>query len=99
MNSIDTLFRALRSRKRKAFIPFLTAGDPDLPGTEVLVREVAGRGADLIEIGFPYSDPIADGAVIQPSYSRALERGLHIDDIFEWSRRLMASPFAGRGIP
>jgi tryptophan synthase alpha chain len=82
MNAIDELFRRLRSEKRKAFMPFITAGDPDLETTRLLVREVAKRGGDLVEIGFPYSDPIADGSVIQASYHRALSRGLRMDDIF-----------------
>jgi tryptophan synthase alpha chain len=83
MNPIDVLFQKLRSQGQKAFIPFLTAGDPDLEATTYLVQEVAKRGASLVEIGFPYSDPIADGAVIQASYTRALDRGLRIDDIFK----------------
>ena len=86
MNAIDTLFRELRAAKRKAFIPFVTAGDPDLGTTTRLVTEVSRRGASLIEIGFPYSDPIADGSVIQASYTRALARGVKIDDIFSAAR-------------
>src|SRR5579875_1719103 len=82
MNPIDTLFQHLRSQRRKAFIPFLTAGDPDLAVTTQLVRTLAHCGADMLEIGFPYSDPIADGPVIQASYTRALERGVRVEDIF-----------------
>jgi tryptophan synthase alpha chain len=82
MNPVDALFQRLRVAGRKAFIPFITAGDPDLEFTKALVRELVRRGADLIEIGFPYSDPIADGPVIQASYTRALARGLRVDDIF-----------------
>lgn len=63
-------------------MPFVTAGDPDLDATCAVIRELAARGVDLIEIGFPYSDPIADGPVIQASYTRALQRGLHVDDVF-----------------
>jgi tryptophan synthase alpha chain len=85
MNPVDELFQRLRSQGRKAFIPFITAGDPDLDTTTLLARELADHGADLLEIGFPYSDPIADGAVIQASYSRALEKGLKINDIFAWA--------------
>jgi tryptophan synthase alpha chain len=65
-----------------AFMPFITAGDPDLAATAKLIEELARRGVDLIEIGFPYSDPIADGPVIQASYTRALGHKLHVDDIF-----------------
>jgi tryptophan synthase alpha chain len=87
-NPIDTLFRSLRAARRKAFIPFVTAGDPDLAATEAVVAELARRGAALVELGFPYSDPIADGAVIQASYTRALRRGLRIADAFACAARL-----------
>src|SRR5476651_1400518 len=83
MNPIDSLFQRLRTAKRKAFIPFLTAGDPELSFTEKLLPRVAAAGADLIEVGFPFSDPIADGPVIQASYTRALDRGLKLKDIFQ----------------
>ncbi|MSU76851.1 MAG: tryptophan synthase subunit alpha [Gemmataceae bacterium] len=82
MDPIDELFIRLKTAGRKAFIPFLTAGDPDLAGTAHLLRESARRGASLIEIGFPYSDPIADGSVIQASYTRALNKGVTVDAIF-----------------
>jgi tryptophan synthase alpha chain len=81
MNPIDTVFRRLGSEGRKAFIPFVTAGDPDMRTTVRLIDELSRRGASLIEVGFPYSDPIADGSVIQASYTRALDRGIRIDDI------------------
>lgn len=82
MNALDARFQQLRSNGRKAFIPFLTAGDPDIGFTEKILQKVAAAGADLIEIGFPFSDPIADGPVIQASYTRALDRGLKLADIF-----------------
>jgi tryptophan synthase alpha chain len=90
MNPVDALFQELRAAGRRAFIPFVTAGDPDLDTTARLVRELAGRGASLIEIGFPYSDPIADGSVIQASYTRALARGLRIDEVFACVQGLTA---------
>lgn len=100
MNAIDALFRRLRDQKRKAFIPFLAAGDPDLKATAQLVRGLAEQGASLIEIGFPYSDPIADGPVIQASYTRALEHGLRVDEIFACLRELHATaPFADGTVP
>jgi tryptophan synthase alpha chain len=92
MNPIDQLFARLRAEKRKAFIPFLTAGDPDADGTVLLARTLAENGASLIEIGFPYSDPIADGPVIQASYTRALARGLRLADVFACARRVAALP-------
>jgi tryptophan synthase alpha chain len=66
----------------KAFIPFITAGDPSLPITEQLVLEMAGNGADLIEIGIPFSDPVAEGLVIQRADERALAGGVTTDKIF-----------------
>src|SRR5262245_8981162 len=99
MNPVDALFLQLRSQKRKAFIPFVTAGDPDLDATAQVVEELARRGAGLIELGFPYSDPIADGSVIQASYTRALQRGLRQRDIFACARRLVDGVLAPRGIP
>ena len=68
MSAIDQLFRDLRAAKRKAFMPFVTAGDPDLAFTAAVIRELAARGAIICEVGIPYSDPIADGPVIQASY-------------------------------
>jgi len=79
---IAATFARLRSEKRMAFMPFITAGDPDLPMTQKLIRELAAKGVDLIEVGFPYSDPIADGPVIQASYTRALGHHLHVSDLF-----------------
>jgi tryptophan synthase alpha chain len=81
-------------------MPFLTAGDPDLGITAQVLRQLAGHGASLIEVGFPYSDPIADGPVVQASYTRALERGIRIDDILGCVRQLGGTPlFAEQRIP
>jgi len=65
--SIDDVFARCSEEKRAAFVPYLTAGDPDLKRTEELLRAVADAGADLIELGVPFSDPVADGPVISPS--------------------------------
>lgn len=83
MSSIDALFQNLRSSGRKALMPFVTAGDPDLDFTAAVLREVVKRGASLCELGIPYSDPIADGPVIQASYTRALEKGVKLRQILE----------------
>jgi tryptophan synthase alpha chain len=83
MSAIDQLFQTLRSNARKAFIPFVTAGDPDLEFTADVLKELAKRGASLCEVGIPYSDPIADGPVIQASYTRALAHKIKVRDIFE----------------
>jgi tryptophan synthase alpha chain len=86
MNPIDALFHELRAGGKKALIPFLTAGDPDLDATSLLIRVLAKHGASLVEIGFPYSDPLADGPVIQASYTRALDKGIRVDAILECVR-------------
>jgi len=83
MSAIDTLFDALRKSGRKAFMPFVTAGDPDLPFTADVLRELVARGANLCELGVPYSDPIADGPVIQASYTRALDKHLKLASVFQ----------------
>src|SRR5260370_20972360 len=82
MIPIDTTFQCLRQRGQKAFIPFLTVGDPNLSATLDIAKTLARSGASILEIGFPYSDPLADGPIIQASYTRALDRGLRLDDIF-----------------
>jgi tryptophan synthase alpha chain len=81
MSAIDDLFHELRATGRKAFMPFVTAGDPDLEFTARVIRRLAERGASLCEVGIPYSDPIADGPVIQASYTRALDHGTKLADI------------------
>jgi tryptophan synthase alpha chain len=83
MSKIDDLFTNLRREKRKALMPFITAGDPDLVFTTAVLKEVVGRGCHLCEVGIPYSDPIADGQVIQASYTRALAHKIKLRDILE----------------
>ncbi len=74
--------------KGKAFIPFITAGDPDLATTEELVPAMAEAGADLIELGIPFSDPIAEGIVIQEADMRALASGVTTDKLFDCVKRI-----------
>ncbi len=76
MNRIDKMFKALRAKKETALIPFITTGDPDLETTEALILEMAAQGADLIELGIPFSDPLADGPTIQAASQRALKGGV-----------------------
>ncbi len=92
MNPVDAMFARLKREGRKAFMPFITAGDPDLATTASVLSQLATAGADLIEVGFPFSDPIADGPVVQASYSRALDSGLKIDGVFETIRQVTATP-------
>jgi tryptophan synthase alpha chain len=95
MNRIDALFSRLKSEGRRALMPFITAGDPDLATTAALVTELVQRGAHMIEVGIPYSDPIADGPVIAASYHRALERGVKLAHIFQTIRTLRAETASG----
>lgn len=90
MNRIQACFEERRGAGRTAFIPFLTAGDPDPETTVALVEACARAGAAVVELGFPYSDPIADGPTIQNSYTRTLTHGLHLDQIFEMVRTARA---------
>jgi tryptophan synthase alpha chain len=85
-NRIDLAFQRARAANEAAFMPFLTAGDPSLEATAALIPEMERRGADLIELGIPYSDPMADGPTIQDSYTRALAGGLKLRPIFEMVR-------------
>ena len=84
MNRIDAKFAQAQEAGQKAFIPFITAGDPDLPTTGEIILEFERRGASIIELGIPYSDPIADGPVIQASYTRVLERKIPVREILEF---------------
>jgi tryptophan synthase alpha chain len=83
MTVIDRVFADLRAARRKALMPFVTAGDPDLPFTSAVLKELVARGASLCEVGIPYSDPIADGPVVQASYTRALDKGVKLDGILK----------------
>jgi len=90
MSAIDTMFQSLRAQNQKAFLPFVTAGDPDLQTTVAVVDALRKCGANACEIGVPYSDPIADGPVIQASYQRALEAGFKLPQLFELGKMLSA---------
>ncbi|MBD1809795.1 tryptophan synthase subunit alpha [Microcoleus sp. FACHB-SPT15] len=83
MTSVSARFKSLRDRSQCALIPFITAGDPDLETTAQALRVLDQSGADLIELGVPYSDPLADGPIIQAAATRALQRGVRLDDVLE----------------
>lgn len=83
MNRIEVVFNKLKSNKEKALIPFIACGDPSLEKTVERVLALEKSGADIIELGVPFSDPLADGEVIQNSYCRALKNGFKVDDIFK----------------
>lgn len=89
-NRIDTCFEELKAQGKKALITFVTAGDPDLETTEKLVLEMLEKGADIVEIGVPFSDPIAEGGTIQRASLRSLKNGTNLDEIFGLVKRLRA---------
>jgi tryptophan synthase alpha chain len=82
MNRIEARFDQRGSAGQAAFVPFLTAGDPTPEATLALMQGAESAGADVIELGFPFSDPIADGPTIQDSYHRVLSRGQTAEDVF-----------------
>ena len=88
MGRITETFNKLRNKEEKALITFVTAGDPDLAVTEEVIGILAEAGADLIELGVPFSDPMADGPTIQKASERALAAGTTLPDILEMVRRV-----------
>ncbi|UBF26297.1 tryptophan synthase subunit alpha [Kovacikia minuta CCNUW1] len=88
MTSVSECFESLRSRAQCALVPFITAGDPDLETTAAALRVLDQNGADLIELGVPYSDPLAHGPVIQAAATRALKRGTRLDQVLEVVREV-----------
>ena len=91
MNRIQSKFAELKRTGRKAFIPYITAGDPDLETTAEIILELERSGADLIELGVPFSDPMADGPVIQRASERALKLGASARDCLAIVRKIRKS--------
>ena len=88
MKRIEAVFGGLRGRGEKALIPFITAGDPDLETTYELALAMAARGADILELGIPFSDPLADGPTIQAASNRAIRNGVHLEDVLTLAGKL-----------
>jgi tryptophan synthase alpha chain len=83
MTSISECFKSLKQRGECGLIPFITAGDPNLETTAKALRVLDRNGADLIELGVPYSDPLADGPTIQAAATRALQKGVGLEDVLQ----------------
>lgn len=83
---LEKTFAALKERKKKALVTFITAGDPDAKTTRDLILDMIQSGADIIELGVPFSDPMADGPTIQASSERALKNGVTLDDVLQMVR-------------
>jgi len=88
MSRLRSIFSSLKLRQERAFIPFVTCGDPDLATTELLALAYLDAGADVLEIGIPFTDPLADGPTIQRASERALRAGTTMDSAFELLKRL-----------
>lgn len=82
MNRIDKKFKELKEARKKAFIAYITAGDPDMKATERIVLALEKYGVDIVELGIPFSDPVADGPTIQAASQRALAKGASLRKIF-----------------
>ena len=88
MTSVSQRFAQLKEKSQCGLIPFITAGDPDLNTTIEAIKTLANNGADIIELGVPYADPLADGPVIQAAATRALQKGTCLDDVLNIVKNL-----------
>jgi len=88
ISRITKKFEELKSKNKKAFITYITAGDPSLDITYNLVLGMEGEGVDIVELGIPYADPLADGPVIQNASQRALKSGTNITKVFQLVKKL-----------
>jgi len=83
MSRIDDIFSTLRADNRRALMPFITGGHPDVDTTTALLQQMGSAGANIVEVGIPFSDPIADGPVIAGAMHRVLESGTTVNDILD----------------
>ncbi len=88
LQSYSAMFNEVKNRREGAFIPFVVAGDPDFETSLEIVREYVDNGADALEIGFPFSDPVADGPTVQAADIRSLNSGMNTELCFEFIRRI-----------
>ena len=96
MNRIDKKFKELKAKEKKAFISYVTAGDPDMQTSRKVISELAANGADIIELGVPFSDPLADGPTIQGAVKRSLDAGCTVKKVFDMVkglRKTVDTPF------
>lgn len=88
MSRFASIFARARAERRCALIPFITAGDPSLEATAAIVEELERAGADIVELGVPFSDPVADGPVIQAAGERSLRKGTRLADVIALAERI-----------
>ena len=87
MNRLNTHFSQLKDKNEKALILYITAGDPNINTTLDIMKAMAENGVDCIELGIPFSDPMADGPVIQRASTRALKNDINVDFIFSMMKK------------
>ena len=88
MNNISRKLQELSKQNKTALVSYIVAGDPDLNISYNVMEKLIASGTDIIELGIPFSDPIADGKIIQDSSKRALENNINLDDILELTKRI-----------
>ncbi|MGZ7119080.1 MAG: tryptophan synthase subunit alpha, partial [Methanobacterium sp.] len=88
IKTYDEMFRRVREKNEGAFIPFMVAGDPDFETSLKIVKTLVENGADALEIGFPFSDPVADGPTVQLADIRALQSGMTVKKGFEFIKKI-----------
>src|SRR5690348_15677516 len=88
MTRVDKRFAGLKRERRAGLVTFITAGDPDYDTSLAILKGLPSAGADIIELGVPFSDPMADGPTIQASSQRALEKGVRLHDVIELAREI-----------
>jgi len=88
MNRIDKRFKELKHARKKAFIAYITCGDPDMATTKAIVKELDNAGVDILELGVPFSDPMADGPTIQAASERALKKRVNLTGIIKFVKQL-----------
>ena len=91
MKRIDTCFQALKAKGKKALIPYVVAGDPSISLTLDMMNQLVEKGADILELGMPFSDPMADGPVIQAAHNRALKNHVSLKDVFDLVKKFRAN--------
>jgi tryptophan synthase alpha chain len=88
MNRLNKVFTDLKQKNEKALVGFVTAGDPGIPESLDIIFKMCDAGLDILELGIPFSDPTADGPVIQRSSARALDKGIKLNDVIEMTRKI-----------
>jgi len=96
MNRIEERLKELKTENKKAFVTYMTAGLPDMEGTKALIKVQEEAGTDIIELGIPFSDPVADGPVIQDASYKSICKGTNLRKVFQMMEEIRDAIDAGR---